>query len=63
MTLTGDVLSPAVVRRMACEAGIIPVVLGRDGAPLGVGYRERLFTYSQRPPGPGGASGVCARAV
>jgi hypothetical protein len=47
-TLTGDVLSPSVVRRMACEAGIIPVVLGRDGAPLDVGYRERLFTYSQR---------------
>jgi hypothetical protein len=33
---------------MACDAGIIPVVLGRDGAPLDVGYRERLFTYSQR---------------
>ncbi len=47
-TLTGDVLSPSVVRRMACDAGIIPVVLGRDGAPLDVGYRERLFTYSQR---------------
>ncbi|MHA3838126.1 DUF222 domain-containing protein [Terrabacter sp. AAH1] len=48
MTLTGDVLSPSVVRRLACDAGIIPVVLGRDGAPLDVGYRERLFTYSQR---------------
>ncbi|MFM6849635.1 MAG: DUF222 domain-containing protein [Terrabacter sp.] len=47
-TLTGDVLSPSVVRRMACDAGIIPVVLGRDGAPLDVGYRGRLFTYSQR---------------
>ena len=47
-TLTGDVLSPSVVRRMACEAGIIPMVLGRDAAPLDVGYRERLFTYSQR---------------
>ncbi|MFD1053634.1 HNH endonuclease signature motif containing protein [Terrabacter terrigena] len=47
-TLTGEVLSPSVVRRMACDAEIIPMVLGRDGAPLDVGRSQRLFTSSQR---------------
>ncbi|GGM88284.1 hypothetical protein GCM10009721_11630 [Terrabacter tumescens] len=47
-TLTGDVLSPAVVRRMACDAEIIPMVLGSDGEPLDVGRRRRLFTRGQR---------------
>jgi hypothetical protein len=47
-TLTGDVLSPGVVRRMACEAEIIPMVLGGDGEPLDVGRGRRLFTRSQR---------------
>ncbi|WP_461004771.1 HNH endonuclease signature motif containing protein, partial [Terrabacter terrigena] len=48
VTLTGDVLSPSVVRRMACDAEIIPMVLGKDGAPLDVGRSQRLFTPSQR---------------
>ena len=47
-TLTGDVLSPGVVRRMACDAEIIPMVLGSDGEPLDVGRRRRLFTRGQR---------------
>ena len=47
-TLTGDVLSPAVVRRMACDAEIIPMVLGRDSEPLDVGRSQRLFTRGQR---------------
>jgi hypothetical protein len=47
-TLTGDVLSPGVVRRMACEAEIIPMVLGGDGEPLDVGRGRRLVTRSQR---------------
>src|SRR6478736_2616354 len=47
-TLTGDVLSPGVVRRMACDAEIIPMVLGRDGEPLDVGRSQRLFTRGQR---------------
>ncbi|TQM54586.1 HNH endonuclease signature motif containing protein [Humibacillus xanthopallidus] len=48
ITLSGDVLSPGVVRRMACDAQIIPMVLGGDSKPLDVGQRRRLFTRSQR---------------
>ncbi len=47
-TLTGDVLSPSVVRRMACDAEIIPMVLGSDSEPLDVGRGRRLFTRGQR---------------
>ncbi|WP_343994520.1 HNH endonuclease signature motif containing protein [Terrabacter terrae] len=47
-TLTGDVLSPGVVRRMACDAEVIPIVLGSDSEPLDVGRSRRLFTRSQR---------------
>ncbi|MEW1955444.1 DUF222 domain-containing protein [Terrabacter sp. NPDC080008] len=47
-TLSGDVLSPGVVRRMACDAEIIPVVLGTDSEPLDVGRSRRLFTRGQR---------------
>lgn len=36
------------VRRLACEANIIPVVLGGDGMPLDVGRAHRLATESQR---------------
>jgi hypothetical protein len=45
---SGDVLSPATVRRLACDAGILPVVLGRDGEPLDVGREQRLVTRSMR---------------
>ena len=48
VTLSGDVLSPGVVRRLACDAQIIPIVLGGDSKPLDVGRRRRLFTRSQR---------------
>ncbi|GAA2739927.1 hypothetical protein GCM10009868_00040 [Terrabacter aerolatus] len=47
-TLSGDVLSPGAVRRMACDAEIIPVVLGGDSQPLDVGRSERLHTRAQR---------------
>lgn len=47
-TLTGDVLSPGVVRRMACDAEIIPLVLGGDSEPLDLGRSRRLFTRAQR---------------
>ena len=46
--LTGDVLSAATVRRMACDAAIIPVVLGSDSRPLDVGRQERLVTRAMR---------------
>jgi hypothetical protein len=39
---TGQVLSAATVRRMACDAEIIPAVLGTVSAPLDVGRSHRL---------------------
>ncbi|MDN5795377.1 MAG: HNH endonuclease [Intrasporangium sp.] len=39
---TGDVLSAASIRRLACDAQVIPMVLGRHGEPLDVGRHERL---------------------
>lgn len=48
VTATGQVLSPAAVRRLACEAEIIPVVLGRDSEPLELGRAARYFTPGQR---------------
>ncbi len=48
VTLSGDVLSPGVVRRMACDAEIIPMVLGGQSEPLDVGRGERLHTRAQR---------------
>jgi hypothetical protein len=45
---TGERLSPAVVRRVACDAEVIPAVLGGESHPLDLGRRERLFTPAQR---------------
>jgi hypothetical protein len=42
------VLSAAVVRRLACDAGVIPAVLAADGEVLDLGRRTRLFTPSQK---------------
>ncbi|MER7071183.1 DUF222 domain-containing protein [Terrabacter sp. NPDC000476] len=47
-TLTGQVLSAGVARRLACDAGIIPAVLGSESHPLDVGRTRRLFTPTQR---------------
>ncbi|GAA5006868.1 HNH endonuclease signature motif containing protein [Actinopolymorpha pittospori] len=46
--ITGPPLSATLVRQLACDAEIIPVVLGGDGAVLDLGRGTRLFTYSQR---------------
>jgi hypothetical protein len=43
-TLAGQVLSPQTVRRLACDATIIPMVLGSQGQPLDVGRTKRLVT-------------------
>ena len=48
VTFTGQVLAPSVVRRMACDAGIIPTVLGSKGEVLDMGRRVRFFTPGQR---------------
>lgn len=41
-------LAPSVVRQMACDADIIPVVLGADGEIADLGRIARLFTLGQR---------------
>ncbi len=45
---TGARVSAATARRMACESGIVPVVLGGESQPLDVGRAKRFFTYAQR---------------
>ena len=45
---TGEKISPAMARRLACEAEIIPIVLGGDSQPLDVGRERRLHTRYQR---------------
>jgi hypothetical protein len=41
---TATALSPAAVRRLACDAKILPAVLGGGGQVLDVGRERRLFT-------------------
>ena len=43
-TLTGQLLGTETIRRIACDALIIPVVLGTDSEVLDVGRARRLFT-------------------
>ncbi len=45
---TGEQLSPGAVRRLACDADVVPAVLGSDSIPLDVGRTVRLFTRAQR---------------
>ena len=44
----GTRLSAGEARRLACEAGIIPVVLGGPSEPLDVGRQRRFHTKAQR---------------
>ena len=48
VTDSGEVLDPATVRRMACDAGIVPAVLGSRSEVLDLGRSVRLFTPGQR---------------
>ena len=41
---SGDRLSPAAVRRLACDARLLPVVLGGEGQVLDAGRSRRLAT-------------------
>src|SRR6478752_3533287 len=41
---TGERISPALARRLACEAGMIPAVLGGRSEVLDLGRAKRLFT-------------------
>ena len=47
MTLDGKPVTPSMVRRLACEGRIIPMVLGSDSQPLDVGREHRLATPAQ----------------
>ena len=44
----GTPLPVSVVRQMACEAEIIPIVLGSDGRALDIGRAARFATEAQR---------------
>ena len=46
VTGDGTELSPSTVRRLACDAEVIPAVLGAHGEPLDVGRARRLVTVA-----------------
>lgn len=48
VTEHGQVLTPAEVRMLACDAGIVPIVLGGRSEVLDVGREERFVTPAQR---------------
>lgn len=41
-------ITPGEARRIACDAGILPIILGGDSQPLDVGREKRLFTGALR---------------
>ena len=45
---TGESISPSAARRLACEAGIIPAVLGGKSEVLDLGRGKRLASDAQR---------------
>lgn len=45
---TGETISPALARRLACEAGIIPAVLGGKSEVLDLGRSRRFHSKVQR---------------
>ena len=47
-TSHGQYISAATARRMACNAGITPVVMGGQSQPLDLGRRKRFFTKGQK---------------
>ncbi|GAA1112969.1 hypothetical protein GCM10009630_07640 [Kribbella jejuensis] len=47
-TVYSNGLSAAAIRRLACDANIIPIVLGSRSEPLDVGRCERLVTKGMR---------------
>ncbi len=44
----GSLLSPTATRRLACDAGIIPAILGTTSQPLDLGRQARLVTSPLR---------------
>ncbi len=47
-TATGTVLSPEILRRISCDAALVPHVLGTASEDLDLGRVVRLFTRAQR---------------
>ena len=47
-TASGVLLSPEVLRRVSCDAALVPYVLGTVGEELDQGRLVRLFTRAQR---------------
>ena len=47
-TSTGEAVPVATVRRLCCDADIVPVVLDGDGVALDVGRAKRVATREQR---------------
>jgi 5-methylcytosine-specific restriction protein A len=45
---TGGTLTPGQLRRLACDADLIPVVLGEQGEPLDIGRAERRIPLRMR---------------
>lgn len=45
---TGELISPGLARRVACQAGIIPAVLGGKSEVLDLGRSKRLHSKAQR---------------
>ena len=45
---TGETLSPEAVRRLACDARVLPAVLDGAGQPLDLGRQRRLVTGALR---------------
>ncbi|MGO4341457.1 DUF222 domain-containing protein [Pedococcus sp. 2YAF34] len=47
VTMAGEVLTAGTLRRLACDAQVVPVVLGTDGEVLDQGVARRLFDRAQ----------------
>lgn len=47
-TADGEPLTAGQVRQIACQAGVVPVVLGSESQPLDLGRQARFFTAVQR---------------
>ncbi|MBO1755204.1 HNH endonuclease signature motif containing protein [Allobranchiibius sp. CTAmp26] len=47
-TTDGELLDAGTLRRLSCDADLIPAVLGTDSEPLNVGRAKRLFTCGLR---------------
>jgi hypothetical protein len=45
---TGEIISPALARKLACDAGIIPAVLGGRSEVLDLGRKRRFHSKAQR---------------